>query len=91
VENCNYNQRFIGRTKVRCVRKRLQKRAASVAGDDRKLLGHRTNPREHVIDVGQKARTETRSFVLVPADGLLEIGFRQRPNDEPSGHSTACY
>jgi hypothetical protein len=56
-------------------------------GDCGKLLWHRANPAEHLIDVSKKPHTEACLFVVVPAGSLLEVGFRQRPNDEPSGHS----
>lgn len=45
------------------------------------------DPSEHLVDVAKKAGAETSLFIVVPAGSLLEIGFRQRPNDEPSDHS----
>jgi hypothetical protein len=51
------------------------------------LLRPLANPSEHLIDIAKKAGAETSLFLVVPAHGLLEIGLRQRPDDEPSGHS----
>jgi hypothetical protein len=61
--------------------------SADVAVDDRELLRRFPNAREHLVDIRQKARTKTRSLIVVPAGGLLEIGFRKRPNDESPSHS----
>ncbi|PYR92408.1 MAG: hypothetical protein DMF84_12905 [Acidobacteria bacterium] len=50
--------------------------------DDGELLRRFPNAREQLLDVRQKARTKTRSLIVVPAGGLLEIGFRKLPNDD---------
>jgi hypothetical protein len=79
--------RFVCLTEVHGVRERVLERAPDVAGDCGKLLRPLANPFEHLIDVAKEPRSETSLFIVVPVGGLLEIGLRQRPNDEPSVHS----
>jgi hypothetical protein len=61
--------------------------SADLAVDDGELLRRFPNAREHLMNVRKEARTKTRSLIVVPAGGLLEIGLRKRPNDKSPGHS----
>lgn len=83
-KNSNY---FVCLTEVHGVREGVQQRAPDVARNCGKLLRPLANPFEHLIDVVKESRAKTHLFLVVPVGGLLEIGFRQGPNDEPSGHS----
>jgi hypothetical protein len=80
------SNRFLYVAEVHGVRERVQERAPDVARNNGKLLRPLANASEHLIDVAKKAGAETGLFLVIPAGGLREIGFRHRPNDEPSGH-----
>jgi hypothetical protein len=85
MQHREHNDRFLSRTEIDGVRERLQQRLCIWFETTGNCCGSARIRSNHSIDIAKKARAETRLFLVVPA-GLLKIGFRQRPNDEPEAH-----
>jgi hypothetical protein len=81
-----YNHVIIARSKVNGVRKGVQQRSSDITAYRGELEWPLSNAVEGSIDLREESLRETGSFVLVPPRGIVEIGLREWPNDEPASH-----